>query len=155
MKSRVNLIRLIAGMVIVSGGITTRAEEKPTATPTPGTAAPSAEAAPPPPLSVFVIPASPKEGRNPFFPKSNRDLPDPTTKQPDRIETYPILLNGLTGTPRRTAMINSRTFEIGERADIRLPNGSKISIECLEIRDDAAVIKVGEQRRELRLRNGL
>jgi len=65
----------------------------------------------------------------------------------------PLTLNGLSGPPRRTAIVNGRTFEAGEQAEVRLPSGSKILIKCEEIKDSSAVFLIAGQRRELRLRD--
>lgn len=115
-------------------------------------AAPSAEADIP--TSVFNIPANPKEGRNPFFPQSKPTLV-PSLKPVDPVDPMAFVLNGITSPPKRTAMINGRTFEPGEESEVKLPNGGKILVKCVEIRDDSAVILVAGQRRELRLRFGI
>ena len=106
------------------------------------------------PRSVFNVPANPKEGRNPFFPHSIPTLPA-STKPSDSSLDSAFVLNGITSPPKRTAMINGRTFEPGEESEVKLPSGSKILVKCEEIRDDSAVIRVGGQRRELRLRFGI
>jgi hypothetical protein len=106
------------------------------------------------PQSVFVIPSQPRDGRNPFLPASA--IPVITTKVVDPgAEVANLVLNGLTGPPKRTAMINGRTFEAGEEADVRLASGAKLRVKCEQIRQDAAVVSVAGQRRELRLRAGL
>jgi hypothetical protein len=106
------------------------------------------------PRSIFIVPTSPKQGRNPFFPRSTLNTPaSQSTPQP--VDTSAVVLNGLTSPPRLTAMINGRTFEPGESGEIRLPNGAKVLVRCLEIRTNAVVAIVGAQRRELRLRHAL
>jgi hypothetical protein len=65
------------------------------------------------------------------------------------------VLNGITSPPKRTAMINGRTFEPGEEGEVRLPAGGKMLIKVEEIKSESAVILVGGQRRELRLRAGV
>jgi hypothetical protein len=105
------------------------------------------------PRSVFVVPTSPKQGRNPFFPRSGFHGPA-TEPKPQPVPTSAIVLNGLTSPPRASAMINGRTFETGESGQIKLPNGTKVQVKCLEIRPpDAAVAIIGAERRELRLRH--
>ncbi len=106
------------------------------------------------PQSVFNVPSSPKEGRNPFFPRSTAAGPAAPTKQLN-VDASTIVLNGITSPPKRTAMINGRTFEAGEEGEIKAPNGSRILIKCVEIRNDSAVISVAGQLRELRLRFGV
>jgi len=111
------------------------------------------------PQSVFLIPSQPSEGRNPFYPQSRMGFQaaPPTTKphEPSVIDTSSFVLNGITSPPKRTAMINGRTFEPGEAGEVRLPSGAKALIKCEEIRNESAVIVVNGQRREVRLRSGV
>jgi hypothetical protein len=103
------------------------------------------------PKSIFNLQP---EDRNPFFPRSTvaAELPKPNKEtQPDH---FALVLNGLTSAPKPTAMVNGKTLEPGEEADVRLRDGSKIHIRCLEIRTDSAVIELNGQRLELRLRLG-
>lgn len=106
------------------------------------------------PKSTFAIPATVKEGRNPFFPPSKPVAPaEPQKEQPLDVSTF--VLNGITGPPLRSAMINGHTFLLGEEAELRLQSGEKVLVKCEEIRDESAVIVVGGVRRELRLRFGI
>ncbi len=112
------------------------------------------------PKSVFVIPSSPKEGRNPFFPQSavQAPPPDPGRSKPPVIpDTSLIVVNGITPppSPRPTAMINSRTFEEGEPGEIKLPNGVKVLIKCIEIKADSVIIEMNGQKQELKFKPGL
>jgi hypothetical protein len=153
MKAYAKYICLLPLLALLLGGATAGATEEAVAQ-TATTALTSTESKTPTPQSVFVIPASPKEGRNPFFPRSKVDAPV-VPQRTDVIETASFVLNGITSPPKRTAMINGRTFEVGEVGEVKFPNGAKISIQCVEIRDDAAIIVVGTQRRELRMRAGV
>lgn len=105
------------------------------------------------PKSTFLVDA--KTSRNPFFPQSSTKKPDTKSSKPALDLASAIVLNGLTSPPKRTAMINGKTFEEGEAGDIKLGNGSRITIQCVEIRADGAVIAVNGQKRELRLRRGI
>jgi hypothetical protein len=108
------------------------------------------------PQSVFRIPANASQGRNPFFPNSNMHSPDSFASTGTKVAPapeLPLMLNGLSGPPRRTAIVNGRTFEAGEQAEVRLPSGSRILIKCEEIKDSSAVFLIAGQRRELRLRD--
>ncbi len=113
----------------------------------------SAETAIPP--SVFTVPANPKQGRNPFFPNSLARASAPKQKDNSQPDFASRVLTGITSPPKRTAMINGRTFEPGEMGDVKLPNGSRVPIQCVEIRDDMAVVVVSGQKRELHLRSGI
>lgn len=97
-------------------------------------------------------------GRNPFFPNSTMGAPvAPVAKNSSAspVEPGAFVLNGITSPPRRTAMINGRTFEPGEEGEIKLPTGSKVLVKVAEIRDDSAIIIVSGVRRELRLKFAL
>ncbi len=107
------------------------------------------------PQSVFVVPSTPKEGRNPFFPSSVSVAPVAKAKEGVAVDMAGFVLNGITSPPRRTAMINGRTFEPGEEGEVKLPNGAKVLIKCEEIGSDSTIIQVNGLRRELRLRFGL
>jgi hypothetical protein len=107
------------------------------------------------PQSVFLIPSNPRDGRNPFFPQSVVAAPVVTWKPNSPVDLSSFVLNGITSPPKRTAMINGRTFEAGEEGEVKLASGGKALIKCEAIRADSAVIVVNGQRRELRLRLGL
>ena len=107
------------------------------------------------PQSVFVVPAAPKDGRNPFFPQSVTAAPVVKPTEGVTIDFSSFVLNGITSPPRRTAMINGRTFEPGEAGEIKLPSGVKVPIKCEEIKSESTIITVNGQRRELHLRFGL
>jgi hypothetical protein len=107
------------------------------------------------PTSVFEVPGKPQDGRNPFFPTSRPSLPaTPGGVKPAGPDMSAFVLNGTTSGSKRTAMINARTFEMGEEGEVRLPSGAKAMVKCEEIRPDSAVIRVNGVRRELKLRAG-
>ena len=98
------------------------------------------------PQSVFGAPSATGLGRNPFFPNSQFGTPIVKKTVPTPGETYSVTLNGLSGPPRRTAIINGRTFETGEQVDIKNENGAKTTIKCEEIRDDSAIVLVKDRK---------
>ena len=111
--------------------------------------------APESPKSVFGMPRTPQEGRDPFFPNSPRLFANSTPKLATPTAVAPVaelVLKGISGPiHQRLAIINNRTFSAGETADVRTPNGM-VRVRCLEIRDDSVVIQVSGERRELHLR---
>jgi len=154
MNTKLLLSSLVLGSVLVVNAnavdkLPSKVESKKTTNTTPIASAPEI------PKSVFNIPANAREGRNPFFPNSVTEK-KPVKASPDVLDASSIVLNGITSPPKRTAMINGQTFEEGESGDIKLSNGARLPIKCLEIRADSALIDVkGSQKRELRLRNGI
>lgn len=109
--------------------------------------------------SVFNIPATKDEGRDPFFPSSTRlwgitVVATPTVKaKPSGLDC--LVLKGLSGAPANPlAMINGRTMSKGEDAEISTDCG-RILVHCVDITSTNAVIEVSGERRELRLRSDL
>jgi len=121
--------------------------------------------APPPPepmqtQATFINPRGPQEGRDPFFPKSNRPYasiaPVTPTKQPLSV-TAELKLSGISGSVEHPlAIINNKTFEIGEEGDVS-SGSDRVRIRCLEIKPESVVVQfvAGGLRREIHLRRGL
>ncbi len=142
---------LLAGLLLWTAAAPAASQNKPAS----ATNRIAAVAAPEIPKSVFTLPNKPEEGKDPFFPKSMRPYAHAPTTTNAPVQAVSLVLNGITGPPRRTAMINGRTLEAGEDAEVKDHNGSKTRIKCLEIKDDSAIIEIistGE-RKELRLRS--
>jgi hypothetical protein len=120
-------------------------------------AAPSANPAEPQVgQSVFLQPADPKQGKDPFYPLSLRPYP-----APGKIKTAPavgsglLMLKGISGTRQHPlCIINNRTFEAGEEGEI-LTSAGKTKIRCVEIKADSVIIDIGGERQELRLPRGV
>ena len=107
--------------------------------------------------SVFIVPTDPKQGRDPFFPESQRFQSASSTNnvQPAPAgSTAALLLQGISGTSeRRLAIVNGHTLAEGEETEVSV-NGARLRFRCLEIKTDSVVIEIGTERRELRLRAG-
>jgi hypothetical protein len=112
------------------------------------------------PQSVFDHPRGPSEGKDPFFPKSmgpyTRGTPQRVFTAAAPVESVRLKLNGITGPPKRSAMINGRTFEAGEEAEVKNEIGGKMHIKCVEIKDESVTIELPTgERQELKLRTKL
>ena len=105
--------------------------------------------------SVFVIPNSPKEGHDPFFPNATslyqsvvsvRAVPTMTVES---LKLVGILGNSL-------ANINGVTLAVGEMQEVKTSSGA-ISVRLLQIRpqDESVVVEANGQRRELKSGGGL
>ncbi len=111
--------------------------------------------APSVPQSVFVSPKNQSEGRDPFFPRSDRPYRQFNT-EPVVVPNKPqadLSLKGISGSKEQPlAIINNVTFTSGEENDVMTKAG-KTSIRCEEIRMDegVVVVRVGGERRVLRL----
>lgn len=116
-----------------------------------------ASAKPEIPRSVFAIPATEKEGRDPFFPNSTRLRPVAPQRSTNRVQvvTADLQLKGISGPLNdRLAIINNQTLKDGEEADVTTATG-RAHVRCLEIKTDSVIVEIAGQRRELRLRTGL
>jgi hypothetical protein len=115
----------------------------------------------PPPLpqisqSVFIIPTTPQEGKDPFFPRSMRlftDVVVRTNSQPVAAAiTVELKLNGISGIEgRRLAIINNHSFAIDEEGEVT-SNAGRVRIICKDIKADSVRVLVSGEERVLRLR---
>ena len=109
------------------------------------------------PQSVFINPATPQEGKDPFFPQStrHRPIPAPVTTAPPPSAVVELELKGISGTAnRRMAIINNRTFEAGEEGEV-VTNVGRIRITCKDIKAGSVQVIVNGQERALSLRSRL
>jgi hypothetical protein len=109
--------------------------------------------------SVFVVPHTPTQGKDPFFPLSTRLFSTAviTQQQTNKVVSVPIdlQLRGISGpSDHRLAIINTSTFETGEERDLRTRAG-RVRVRCVEISEDSVVVQTGGERRVLRLRPGI
>ena len=103
--------------------------------------------------STFVIPKNPKEGRDPFFPNSTRLYETVLPAQPHVADVSSLVLKGISGpSDHRLAIINNRTFGVGDEANLATPQGP-IHVRCVEIKAGSVVIESGGQRHELNYAN--
>lgn len=93
--------------------------------------------------SVFVIPNTASEGRDPFFPASTRvygSNPENQTRGPSLTE---LTLKSILGTPERAfAIINNHTFAPGDDEDITTKSGQRLHVQCKEIDPKAGTATV-------------
>lgn len=112
------------------------------------------------PKSVFIMPATPQEGKDPFFPRSMRpygpghETVKASPQQPAAV-VVDLRLNGISGTAeRRLAIINNHTFEVNEEGVVSNSSGAPVRIRCLDIKADSVLVQIGGEQRILRLRSG-
>ena len=101
-------------------------------------------------LSVFVMPASARDGRDPFFPESSRPYESSLTitNQPQAIL---LTIKGLSVEHGRAmVIINNHTFAVGDEGDV-LTGSKRVHLRLVEIRAGTAVIEVNGSRRELHI----
>jgi hypothetical protein len=105
--------------------------------------------------SVFILPTAPKEGRDPFFPKSNRPYETAVTATNAVPEVTALIVKGISGsTDHRLVIINNHTFAAGDIADVITDQG-RIRVHCIEIKPRSVVIEVSGQYHELPVSDNL
>lgn len=102
------------------------------------------------PRSVFNLPASPKEGRDPFFPNSARPYEGaPVASIKNVADFSALVIKGFSGVPpNQLVIINDVTFGVGDDAEVRTPDG-RIRIHCVSISGKTAVVDVNGQQHTL------
>ncbi len=112
------------------------------------------KAAPPKPVpahsvySVFVMPASPREGRDPFFPESPRPYEE-SVSATNRADAGALLIKGLSYEHGHAmVIINNHTFAVGDEGDV-ISAGSHVHLRLIEIGAHAAVVEINGLRREI------
>jgi len=99
--------------------------------------------------SVFILPSNPKEGRDPFFPDSDRPYEIAAAANPQAGKTISLVVKVFSGPlNHRLAIINNHTFGVGDEGSVITPSG-RIRLRCIEIKTNSVVIETGNQRLEL------
>ena len=97
-------------------------------------------------------------GKDPFFPKSTRRAAKlPSISAPVAAPIVQLSLKGISGSSSsRLALINNRTFAVGETASVRIAGGS-VNVRCLEINENSVVVAIegDPEPKELQLRKNL
>lgn len=113
-----------------------------------GDPAKAAPLKPEPVRSVFVMPASTRDGRDPFFPESSRPYEDAMATK-NTPETSALVVKGISFEHGHAmVIINNHTFAVGDEGDV-LTAGKRVHIRLVEIRASVVVIEVNGTRREL------
>jgi hypothetical protein len=109
----------------------------------------------PPPRSVFIQPTSTREGRDPFYPESTRNVVEqrqqPVPTAPTQDLTPFLKVHGISGSPGSLlVIINNHSFAVGDEGDVLIPGG-RIRLRCLEIRPDGASVEVNGHIQQLNM----
>jgi hypothetical protein len=97
------------------------------------------------PKSTFVMPNSPKDGRDPFFPNSMRPYEsNPDAKKVDNSMLHTLRVGSImnAGGGRLLAIINNHAFAPGDEGTVINDNGQRINIRCLEIDPKANTVTI-------------
>ena len=104
--------------------------------------------------STFVMPTTSREGKDPFFPKSDRPHRSGIKTGPtNSVVVAELTVNGFSGTSEKPlVIINNVTFGIGDELDVPF-KGRKFRVRCTEVNITEGLVRVqiGSETRELRL----
>lgn len=96
------------------------------------------------------MPASPSEGRDPFFPNSTRPYEDSIVKRQRPAELTSLRIRGFSVIAgQHYVIINNHTFGEGDEGDVITPDG-RIHIRCLSIGTDSVLVESGGSQHVLR-----
>ena len=110
----------------------------------------AAPAKPAAPKSVFVMPTSAREGRDPFFPESTRPYEDSAAAK-RTVDANAFAVKGISYEHGHAmVIINNHTFALGDEGDVLTANG-RMHLRLVEIKANVAVIEVNGARREISL----
>lgn len=121
-------------------------------------APPEQPAKPELPESIFVMPGSPADGRDPFFPQSlrpySRNSGSSATNAPPPAATPLLFLKSIVA---GLAVINNHSFAPGEEGDVLTPDGQRHHIRLVEIKPktNSVVVETGGRTIELTLQSSL
>ncbi len=105
---------------------------------------------PPPPRSVFTQPTNSHEGRDPFWPDSNRIFDSTVSVTQHAVEPTTLKIDGYSIVNGRPIIIlNKVSFLAGDEADLPSAAGGHTHVRCVEIHADYVVVEVNGLRREI------
>jgi hypothetical protein len=98
--------------------------------------------------SVFIQPANPNEGRDPFYPNSMRPYQDATPAQ-HTVDLSAIQIKGFSEIAgHRYVIINNHTFAEGDEGDV-LTKGGRVHLRCLAVGPRSVLVEVNGARQLL------
>jgi len=103
---------------------------------------------PAPALSVFAMPMSAHDGRDPFFPESTRPYEENKPANSTLDENSFAVKGFSMEHGHAMVIINNHTFAIGDEGDV-LTTVGRVHLHLVDIRANVAVIEVNGSRREL------
>lgn len=101
-----------------------------------------------PAISVFILPTSPREGCDPFFPTSTRPY---LAFAPKRVvDVTELQIKGFSEIAgHRYVIINNHTFGEGDEGDV-ITSGGRAHLHCLSVGIDTVVVESNGVRHLLR-----
>jgi len=133
MKNSKIFLLPLCGTLILTSGLRTQAGNQPaagTVTPQPATV-----------QSVFTLPATYRDGRDPFYPESTRVFESEVSTS-RTVEITSLKVPGISGRPGHLlAIINNHTFAVNEEGDVKTDAGT-VHLHCLDIQPTFVVVEM-------------
>lgn len=146
------LKQILLAALVLAGGRIGFSETAKTPPAKPAAPAKPVPAKPVPAKSVFVVPATTREGRDPFYPESTRLAEAAATANhatESAAEAATLKISGFSSANgKRMVIINNHTFATGDERDL-MNAGARVHIRCLDIRSNSVIIEVNGRPREL------
>lgn len=143
MKTRLSLLTLLASGLAAGNALGATA------------ATPDMSAVAAPKLtSEFILPANVKQGRDPFFPESNRVFEaqmnaNQAKQAAPTVEISSLKVYGISGTPDHLlAIINNHSFAAGDEGEV-LTTAGRISLRCVSVTPSRVTVIVNGQYHQL------
>jgi hypothetical protein len=96
-----------------------------------------------PARSVFTMPSSPSDGRDPFFPNSMRPYAESQSHTKHQVDVTALQIRGISQIAGQLyVIINNHTFGVGDEGDVITPEG-RIHLKCLSISSDSVLVESG------------
>ena len=103
--------------------------------------------------SLFIVPSSNVEGRDPFFPESTRvfEVMMAASQTNRTAEITSLKVPGISGeSGHLLAIINNHTFAEGDEGDVLTASG-RVHLHCIEIQPTYVVVEVNHQKHRINL----
>ncbi len=95
------------------------------------------------PKSVFVIPTAPNQGRDPFFPNSQRPYISRPSNNVDSTELSRLRVKSILPSGNRAfAIIENHTFGPGDDGVVTTATGQRLTVHCLDINVAAGTVTI-------------
>ena len=103
------------------------------------------------PRSIFIMPASVRDGRDPFFPESPRPYEDAVASQQSQQATAFVIKGLSIEHGRAMVIINNHTFAVGDEGDVLTTTG-RVHLRLAAIGANSATIEVNGSKREISIK---
>ena len=105
--------------------------------------------------SVFVMPSSSRDGRDPFYPESQRPYEEAVVQvaKPHTVDVASFTITGHSvENGHEMVIINKHTFAVGDEGEV-MTSAGRVHVRLVEIHGNVAVVEANGGRREIAISN--